>query len=160
MKKLASLFAAVVVISSATACSTSSPQSTSTTAPGHGAVAIQIAPNPIVARQVSGDTYDFPFEVIVRETGGHAVEIQRVSATVRGPGGFALGSESWDAARIRSMGYSPSIGANGELRYRFAPRKEVPDDRLFGSVAAELRVEGTDGTGTPTVATTTVTITR
>jgi hypothetical protein len=58
------------------------------------------------------------------------------------------------------MGYSPSLGANAEVRYRFAPRKEVPDDRLFGSVSAELRVEARDASGTPTVATTTVTITR
>ncbi len=155
-KRLLLLFAFVAC---SLACSTTT-QPTSTTAPGHGAVSIVIEPNPIVARAVSGDTYDFPFEVIVRETGGRAVEIQRVSATVRGPGGFALGSESWDATRIRSMGYSTSVGANGELRYRFSPRKSVPDERLFGSVAAELRVDAVDDTGFATTARTTVTITR
>lgn len=152
MKKLLIVFAFV-------ACATTSTP-TSTTAPGHGAVSIAVEPNPIVAQAVSGETYDFPFEVIVRETGGRNVDIQRVTATVRGPGGFALGSESWDAARIRSMGYSPSVLANGELRYRFAPRKSVPDQRLFGSVNAELRVEGVDDTGSPTTATTSVTITK
>ena len=58
--------------------------------------------------------------------------------------------ESWDAQRIQSMGYATSVGPNGELRYRFNPRKEVPDDRLFGGVSAELRVDATDTTGTAT----------
>jgi hypothetical protein len=148
MKRLFLLFAFV-------ACTTTQPTST-TTAPSTGAVAIAIEPNPIVARPVSGNTYDFPFEVIVRETGGGPIEIERVTATVRGPGGFALGTESWDAAQIRSMGYATSIPANGELRYRFAPRKAVPDDRLFGSVSAELRVDAKNGVAS----TTRVTITR
>lgn len=156
MTKPLALFALLMLV----ACSTGAPQSATTTAPGHGAVAVRIEPNPIVARAVSGDTYDFPFEVIVRETGGHAIEIQTVSATVRGPGGFALGTETWDAARIRKLGYSTSIGANAELRYRFTPRESVPDDRLFGSVTAELRVEATDATSTGTTATTNVSITR
>jgi hypothetical protein len=131
-----------------------------TSVPGHGAISIQVVPNPIVATQVSGDTYDFPFEVVVRETGGLNVDIQRISINVTGPLGLNLHEESWDAARIRQMGYEPSLSANSEQRFRFAPRKEVPDDRLFGSVAAELRVDATDASGSPTSATTTVTVRR
>jgi hypothetical protein len=143
------------------ACATGTqPVSTATTPAGRGSVSIEVAPNPIVARQVSGDTYDFPFEVIVRETGGRAVQIRSVTASVRGPGGFALGSESWDAAMIASMGFPTTVPANGVLRYRFAPRKSVPDDRLFGSVSAELRVEATDDSGAIPNSITSVTITR
>ena len=58
------------------------------------------------------------------------------------------------------MGYDTSLGANSETRYRFAPRKEVPDDRLFGGVSAELRVDATDDSGTATSATTRVTVRR
>ncbi len=155
MKKLPLLLIPIALL----ACSTGSQPGT-TAVPGRGAVAIRIEPNPIVAHPVSGDTYDFPFEVIVRETGGRAIEIHSVSATVRGPGGFALGSETWDAAQIRSMGYSTTVESNGELRYRFVPRKSVPDERLFGSVSAELRVEATDATDAGTSASTNVTITR
>lgn len=151
--------ALVCCLLAAVACSQGT-QDRPATVPGQGAVAIQIVPNPIVARQVSGDTYDFPFEVIVRETGGRAVQIQRVTATVRGPGGFALANESWDAERIRSMGYDTRVGANGELRYRFSPRKSVPDDRLFGGVSADLRVEAIDEGANPTTASTNVTVTR
>ena len=128
--------------------------------PGHGAITLAIIPNPIVAQRVSGDTYDFPFEVLIRETGGRALEITRVSADVHALGGIRLGSESYDAARIRSLGYSTSLPARGELRYKFAPRKSVPDDRLFGGVSATLRVDAVDDTGTPTSATTVVTVRR
>lgn len=131
-----------------------------TARPGHGAIALQIVPNPIVAQRVEGDTYDFPFEVIIRETGGRPVEITRVSADVYALGGIRIGDESYDAARIRSLGYSTSVPANGELRYRFNPRKRVPDDRLFGGVTAQLTVEARDDSGTPTTARTEVTVRR
>lgn len=133
---------------------------TVTARPGHGAISVRIEPNPIVATRVSGDTYDFPFEVIVRETGGRPVDISRVSAQVFALGGIPIGSESYDAARINSLGYGTRVPPNGEIRYKFAPRKSVPDQRLFGSVSAQLRVEGTDDTGTAAIATTTVTVTR
>lgn len=143
----------------AAACNTG-PRDTITAAPGHGAVSISVVPNPIVARRVSGDTYDFPFDVVLRETGGRPVTVTRVSVSVVAPGGLTLGSESWDAERIRSMGYSTSVGAHSEVRYHFEPRRSVPDDRIFGSIAAELKVDAVDDTGTATSATTRVTVTR
>jgi hypothetical protein len=139
------------------ACASPGPGTTSV--PGHGALSVQVVPNPVVARQISGDMYELPFEVIVRETGGSAVEITQVSATATLPGGFTVDIDEWDAARIRSMGYSPSIPANGEIRYRFAPRREVPET-VFNGVTARLLVEGRDASGTPTTASTTVTVTR
>ncbi|MFZ2491638.1 MAG: hypothetical protein WA208_09150 [Thermoanaerobaculia bacterium] len=128
--------------------------------PGRGAVAVAVVPNPIIARHVSGDSYDFPFEVVVRETGGQPVEVVRVSADVLALGGLRVASETYDAAKIRSLGFSTSIPANGELRYRFAPRKSVPDERLFGGVSADLRVEARDAGGEPLTAHTSVSVTR
>jgi hypothetical protein len=143
----------------AAACN-SGPRNSVTAAPGHGAVAIQVVPNPIRATHVSGDTYDFPFDVVVRETAGRPITVTRVSATVFAPGGLSLGSETWDADRIRSMGYNTAVPAHGELRYHFAPRKSGVPDALFGSIEAQLRVDAVDDTGTATNATTRVTITR
>jgi hypothetical protein len=148
-----------VLLIAVAACS-SAARDGATTAPGQGALTIEVIPNPIVARHVSGDRYDFPFEVFVRETGGRPVTVTRVTATVRGPGGFAVGGDSWDADRIRALGFSTTVNANGELRYRFSPREEVPDERLFGSVSAELRVDAVDDTGRETSASTSVTVRR
>lgn len=132
----------------------------STAPPGHGAIIIAIVPNPVVAQRVSGSTYSFPFDVVVRETGGRAVSISRVSADVSALGGIHIASESYDAARISSLGNATQLAANGELRVHFAPRKSVPDERLFGGVSAVLRVDAVDDTGTPASAQTTVTVTR
>lgn len=146
---------AVLAILAAAACATrGGPPS------ARGTISIAIDPNPIVARHVRGTVYEFPFEVILRETGGSAVDIQRVSADVFALGSFKVASESYDREKIRAMGYPSTIPANGELRYRFAQRHEVPDDRLFIGVRAELRVEGVDAGGVPLTATTKVTITR
>jgi len=144
----------------AAACSGGGGAMQSTAQPGHGAISIQVIPNPIAAQSVGGNTYEFPFEIVVRETGGRAVEVTRVSADVLALGTVRLATESYDAARIRSLGFQTSIPANGELRYRFTPRKEVTDDRLFGGVEAQLTVEATDDTGTPATARTTVTVRR
>lgn len=141
-------------------CSSGGPDSSPTPIPGRGAITVQVQPNPIVAKANQDGTYDFPFEAIVRETGGRSVRITSVTATVLLGGTLQLARESWDAQRIQSMNYSTTIAPNGELRYRFNPRKEVPDDRLFGGVSAELRVEAVDDTGASTSATTTVTVTR
>ena len=127
---------------------------------GHGAIRIEIVPNPIVATKVSGDTYDFPFEVVVREVGGRTVDVTRVSADVYALGGIRIANESYDAARINSLGFATRVPANGELRYKFSQRREVPDERLFGGVTAEIRVEARDDSGTPATASTTVTVRR
>ena len=140
------------------ACSTSTPSNVSQ--PGHGALAIQIVPNPIVAQHVNGNEYTFPFDVIIRETGGHPVTITRVSADVNALGGIHVASESYDATKIASLGYSTRVPANGEIRYHFAPQHAVADDRLFGNVTAVLTVDGIDDTGTATQAGTSVTVTR
>ena len=156
--KRAVVSAAIVLL--AAACSSSGGGSSSSpVVAGHGAISISVEPNPVVAHQVSGDTFDIPFDVVVRETGGRAVDINRVSAEVLALGGIPVTSESYDAAKIRSLGFSTHVNPNGELRYHFAPRRSV-DERVFGNVSAELTVDGTDETGLAVTARTNVRITK
>jgi hypothetical protein len=158
MTAMKSIGLSFLLIAALAACH--NPQPSVSSVPGHGAVSIEVIPNPIVATPVSCNTYDFPFEVVVRETGGRATTVQRVTANVMLNGGLSLARESWDAERIRSMGYNTTLPANSEVRYRFSPRKDVPDERLFGGVSAELKVDATDDTGAATSATTVVTVRR
>ena len=54
------------------ACATNRPGTNkSTTTPGHGAIKLEITPNPVVATNAGGSTYNFPFDVMIKETGGH-----------------------------------------------------------------------------------------
>lgn len=154
MKRLLLLPFVFVVASCA---SSSAPQSVSQR--GHGVISIQIVPNPIVAQHLSGDRYRFPFDVVMRETGGHPMSITRVSADVRAIAGIRVASESYDAAKINSLGYSTNLAPNGELRYHFEPEKSVPDERLFGGVTAQLTVDAVDDTNAPATARTSVTVT-
>jgi hypothetical protein len=151
--KRSAFVAIVLLVCAACATQTSSP-------PGHSAISLTVVPNPVVAQKVSRDTYDFPFDVVVRESGGRPVSINRVSADLYALGGIKIGGESYDAAKINALGYSTNVPANGELRYHFAPRKSVQDDRLFGQVSADVRADATDETGTATSATVRVTVTR
>jgi len=152
------LFVLPLALFAAYCGSSSGPSSVSQ--PGHGAITIAVVPNPIVAQKVSGDVYRFPFDLVIREVGGRPVSITRVSADVRAIAGIKVGSESYDVAKINSLGFPTRVAPNGELRYHFAPEKSVPDDRLFGGVTADLTVEGVDDSGLPTSARTTVTVTR
>lgn len=134
----------------------------STTASGHGAITLTIAPNPIIAQPVSGNTtnlYEFPFDIIVRETGGHAITINSVSMNVYAFG-LQVNSDKYDAAQIDAMGIRRDVPANGEWRYHLQPRRAVTDERLFSSVTASVRVDATDDTGTATSTSTRVSVTR
>src|SRR5207248_3294981 len=132
----------------------------STSTPGHGAIKLTITPNPVIATNTGGNTYEFPFDTVVRETGGHPVTIERVSANVYAGGGIPVATESYDAAKIQSLGFATSIPPKGEIHYHFNPRKDVTDDRLFSSVYGDVRVEGLDDNGARTSSTTTITVTK
>jgi hypothetical protein len=132
----------------------------STSTPGHGAIKLTVTPNPVVATSLGGNKYDFPFDVDVKETGGHPVTIEKVTASVYAGGGMPVATESYDAAKIQSLGFATSITPKGELHYHFDPRKDVADDRLFSSVYGDVRVEGIDDNGARTSSTTTITVTK
>ncbi|HEV7573997.1 MAG TPA: hypothetical protein VGQ21_21085 [Thermoanaerobaculia bacterium] len=130
----------------------------STSTPGHGAIKLTITPNPVVAMSVGGFTYEFPFDAVIRETGGHPVTIERVTANVFAAGGIPVATESFDAAKIQSLGFATAVPAKGEIHYHFAPRKDVPDAPLFTSVYGDIRVEGIDDNGSRTTTTTPVSV--
>jgi hypothetical protein len=128
--------------------------------PGHGAITVAVIPNPIVVQRVSGDTYEFPFDVVINETGGRPVSITRVTATVTALGAIPVGSETYDAAKINALGYPTRVPARGEIRIHISQRRNVSDERLFSAVSSELRVDAVDDQGFATSASTTVTVRR
>lgn len=157
MKRLA----LIALICLPLACASQRPGTNKrTTTPGRGEIKLTVTPNPIVAAHTSGTTYDFPFDVVVKETGGHPVTIDKVTANVYAGGGVPVATESYDSAKIQSLGFATSIAAKGEIHYHFNPRKDVADDRLFSSVYGDVRVEGLDDNGARTSSMTTITVTK
>jgi hypothetical protein len=158
MKRLA----LIALICLPLACATQHRPGTnkSTATPGRGEIKLTITPNPVVATKAGGSTYNFPFDVVIKETGGHPVTIDKVTASVYAGGGIPVATESYDAAKIQSLGFTTSIAAKGEIHYHFDPRKEVPDERLFTSVYGDVRVEALDDNGSRASSTTTITLTK
>lgn len=141
------------------ACQTSrAPKQKSTTTPGHGVITITITPNPVVATNAGGHTYELPFDVVVKETGGHPVTIERVSANVYAGGGIPVATDSYDAPGIQGLGFAIAIPAKGEIHYHFKPRKDVSDDQLLSSAYGDVRVEALDDNGARASATATITV--
>lgn len=156
MKRLA--FIAIVCLP--LACATNQPRTKSTTTPGHGAIKLTITPNPVVATSLGATKYDFPFDIDVKETGGHPVTITGVTANVYAGGGILVATETYDAAKIQSLNFAIAIPAKGELHYHFDPRKDVADGNLFSSVYGDIRVEATDDNGSRVSSSTTITVTK
>jgi hypothetical protein len=157
MKRLAIIAAVLLSL----ACATHHAGTTkSTSTPGHGAIKLTITPNPVIATNVGGSTFEFPFDAAIKETGGHPVTINRVTANVFAAGGIPVATETYEAAQIQALGFATTLQSKGEIHYHFAPRKEVSDDRLFSSVYGDIRVEGTDDNGARTSTTTTITLAK
>jgi hypothetical protein len=125
---------------------------------GRGEVTLTVTPNPVLATNAGGTMYDFPFDVVIKETGGHPVTIDRVIANVYAGGGISVATKTFDAEKIKAAGFSTTIAAKGEVRYHFSPREDVPDDRLFSSVYGDVRVEAIDDNGTRASANTMITV--
>ncbi|HEX3069883.1 MAG TPA: hypothetical protein VHX14_15040 [Thermoanaerobaculia bacterium] len=155
MKRLAFVLLLVVPI----ACATRQPGTTKAkTTRGRGEIELTVTPNPVLANNTGGTSYEFPFDVVVKEKGGHPVTIDRVTANVYAGGGISVASESYDAPKIQSLGFATSIPAKGELHYHFNPKKDVADPSLFSSIYGDVRVEAIDDNGTRASATTTITV--
>lgn len=159
MKRIvASLIAALAVFTLAQ-CSSDTPRQ-SPTEPGHGALTITIDPNPIVATRVTGNTYDFPFDVRVSNPGSLPVTIERIQIDVTALGGLKIYSDTKTAADIQGYGYPTLVPPGETLSYRFTPRQDVSDDRLFSGVSALLTAVGTDSAGKRITANVRVSVTR
>ena len=155
MKPFLAAFLAMVLAG----CASSRPaEDDAASIPQQGRITVAVRPNPIVARQVSGENYRFAFDVVINEVGGLDVEIQKVTLDVRAIGGLRIGNVSYDEAEIRAKGFDPTIKASSERIFRFNEVKPVGDERLLPAVTAELTVESIDAKGTFSTARTTATV--
>lgn len=164
MKRMAVIVAAVLL---AAACSERKPSAKPSAAPAiklppesrkPGALEIRVDPNPIVAIPLNPSTYEFPFTVSIRETGGTPVTVIRVGMDVYSVAGLRIYTSELGPEEIERRGYIRTLAANGEVRYTWRPRAQVPDERLFATTWGELWVEGADARGAPVATRTRVTV--
>jgi len=120
-----------------------------------------VNPNPILAMPVAGmsGTYDFPFEVVLTETGGQTVTITALHIDIKALG-IPVSSKTYDAAYLQARNESPIIPASSVVRYNFDIREDTPDAAFSSNVTADIRVEGVDDRANPVRQTVTVSIRR
>jgi hypothetical protein len=138
-----------------------SGESDTPTSPGRGSLRMSVTPNPVVAKKVAGsdNTYDFPFEVMLTETGGRAVTVTALHVEVKALG-VPVFSKSYDASYLQGQNYNPVIAANSTVRYNFTPRSDAPDAVFSSNVNADIQIEGRDDRGNAVRETETVSIRR
>ncbi|HVT03144.1 MAG TPA: hypothetical protein VHL58_07165 [Thermoanaerobaculia bacterium] len=158
MTKIALLLPASLVLLLFLGCSGNNDTPTE---PGRGALTLIVNPNPIVATRVAGTsgTYDFPFEIVLTETGGRTVTLTALHVDVKTLGITVL-SKTYDANYLRDHNYSPVIPAGTTARYSFNLREDAPDSIFSSNVEADLQAEGVDDKGNAVRQTKTVSVTR
>lgn len=142
------------------ACAGCTGTTTEAIAPGpRGALVLDVYPNPVVAKPVGQDVYDFPFEVSLREVGGSEVEIDAIRVEVR-LGGLPIFAQTYDETELTRRGFSATVPAGGNVQYRFSPRRTVTTELLFSHASAVVAVSGVDRSGNRAEARATVTVRR
>lgn len=123
-----------------------------------GQLSFDIYPNPILARRVEGNIYEFPFDVSVREVGGVDVEIVGLQVDVFFLSGVRIFSQPYGPDELSRRQLPTKVLAGSNLQYSFSPRREIGSEILIRGISAEIIVEGIDAQGRATEARTRVTV--
>lgn len=123
-----------------------------------GQLSFDIYPNPIQARRLEGNLYEFPFDVSVREIGGVDVEIVGLQVDVFFLSGVRIFSQPYGPEELSRRQLPTRVAAGSNLQYSFSPRREVASETLIRGVSAEIIIEGIDAQGRSTEARTRVSV--
>jgi hypothetical protein len=103
-----------------------------------GHLVLDVDPNPLVARRVGDDLYEFTFDILMREAGGVDVRIEDFTVDAIAFKTLTIQSQTFPATFITDRGYPAAIAAGKILRFSFVKRWKIPM-RLVVS-GASLRV--------------------
>src|SRR5438132_285451 len=70
----------------------------------HGAIAIEVVPNPVIAKWLGQRVFEFPYTIVLRETAGRGVKISKVATEFHTAGGVRLPADSFDLAQLTMAG--------------------------------------------------------
>jgi len=105
--------------------------------PVRGHLVLDTNPNPLIARRVGDDLYEFAFDIIMREAGGVDVRIEDFTVEAVAYRAVVVRSQTFPATAITDRGYPASIAAGKYLQFHFVKRWNIPHALLPG---ASLRV--------------------
>ncbi|HEX9161755.1 MAG TPA: hypothetical protein VF980_08625 [Thermoanaerobaculia bacterium] len=112
-----------------------------------GHVVLDVDPNPLVARKVGNDVYEFAFDIIMREAGGVDVRIQDFTVDAIAFKTVTVQSQTFPAQFIVDHGLPASIAAGKYLRFSFVKRWTVPTRLLLSGAALHVSARTVDANG-------------
>src|SRR5579872_1148462 len=101
--------------------------------PVRGHLVLDTNPNPLIARRVDGDLYEFAFDIIMREAGGVDVRIEDFTVEAVAFRAVVVRSQTFAASAITERGYPASIAAGKYLQFHFVKRWNIPHALLPGA---------------------------
>jgi hypothetical protein len=112
-----------------------------------GHLVLDTDPNPLIARRVGDDLYEFSFDIIMREAGGVDVHIEDFTVSAIAFKTVAIRSQTYPASYITSHGYPASIGAGKYLRFSFVKRWTIPARLLLSGASLHVSARTVDADG-------------
>jgi hypothetical protein len=113
----------------------------------HGHLELEVEPNPLVARPLGDDVYEFAFDIIMRERGGVDVRIEDFTVEAIAFKTIPVRSQTYPASFITSRGYPADIAAGKYLRFSFVKRWKLPTDLLLSGASARITARTVDRDG-------------
>ena len=112
-----------------------------------GHLELDVAPNPLVAKPVGGDVYEFAFDIIMREAGGVDLRIQDFTVDAIAFKAVTVQSQTFPAQYILDHGYPASIDAGKYLRFSFVKRWRIPTRLLLSGASIHVSARTIDANG-------------
>ncbi len=112
-----------------------------------GHLVLDTDPNPLVARRVGDDLYEFSFDIIMREAGGVDVHIEDFTVSAIAFKSVTVQSQTFPARTITDRGYPASIAAGKYLRFSFVKRWKIPARLLLSGASLHISARTIDADG-------------
>lgn len=112
-----------------------------------GHLQLEVEPNPLVARPLGDDVYEFAFDIIMRERGGVDVRIEDFTVEAIAFRSVPVRKQTYPASFITARGYPASIEAGKYLRFSFVKRWKLPTDLLLSGASARITARTIDADG-------------
>lgn len=112
-----------------------------------GHLIVDTDPNPLIAKKVAEDLYEFSFDIIMREGGGVDVRIEDFTVSAIAFKTVPVQSQTFPARYITDRGYPAAIGAGKYLRFRFVKRWRIPARLLLSGASLRVSARTIDAGG-------------
>lgn len=112
-----------------------------------GHLALEVDPNPLVARQLGADDYEVQFDIVMREEGGVDLRIEDFTVDAIAFKTIVVQSQTFPGSSIEQRGYPSQIGAGKYLRFSFTKRWTLPTRLLLSGASARITAHTIDAQG-------------